>query len=328
MLDYVACDPNIQVVNLFHLVDESALEGWQSGLYFVGYQAKQSASTVSQWISQTGGNCAGAQKSWTPTGGTTGGASDGPSGGSNAAAIDPAFQAKLDALLKKGVFEGMSSGMAGSFDGIAVREKLQQLLTQLFSPADPTGVQAAFGEPDSSDWSAAYIKAASSLVQSTVQANFLAAGQAMSDSLTKLLGTIGVQSNVSATLVQCTTTNCIASTLAKQAQAFTCFVPGLCARTTSSAFARPAGKLVAKGTVTVKQGKTAKVKLRSVKGAKRAYGSYVLVLRVAPKAGAKPAAVAVKFAIKHAKATKAKAKPAKAAKGKAKATPKAKAKKH
>jgi hypothetical protein len=71
MLDYVACDPNIQAVNIFHLVDESDLGGWQSGLYYVGYQAKESASTVSQWISQTGGSCSGAQKAWTPTGDTT-----------------------------------------------------------------------------------------------------------------------------------------------------------------------------------------------------------------------------------------------------------------
>jgi hypothetical protein len=71
MLNYVACDPNIQAVNIFHLVDESDLGGWQSGLYYVGYQAKQSASAVSQWISQTGGSCSGAQKSWTPTGDTT-----------------------------------------------------------------------------------------------------------------------------------------------------------------------------------------------------------------------------------------------------------------
>jgi hypothetical protein len=32
MLNYVACDPSIKVVNLFHLVDESDLGGWQSGL--------------------------------------------------------------------------------------------------------------------------------------------------------------------------------------------------------------------------------------------------------------------------------------------------------
>ena len=34
MLDLVACDPNVAVVNIFHLVDETNLSGWQSGLYF------------------------------------------------------------------------------------------------------------------------------------------------------------------------------------------------------------------------------------------------------------------------------------------------------
>ena len=82
MLNYVACDPNVKAVNIFHLVDESDLgTGWQSGLYYVGYQAKQSASAISQWLSQTSGNCTGAQKSWTPTGvttPTTGGTPAGP----------------------------------------------------------------------------------------------------------------------------------------------------------------------------------------------------------------------------------------------------------
>jgi hypothetical protein len=68
MLNYVACDPNVKVVNLFHLVDETALEGWQSGLYFAGYVPKASAAAVAGWIGQTSGNCTGAAKSWTPTG--------------------------------------------------------------------------------------------------------------------------------------------------------------------------------------------------------------------------------------------------------------------
>jgi hypothetical protein len=86
MLNYVACDPNIKVVNLFHLVDESALEGWQSGLYYVGYAAKPSATAVSAWIKQTSGNCTGASKPFTPsgvavpTGGTTGGTTGGGTG--------------------------------------------------------------------------------------------------------------------------------------------------------------------------------------------------------------------------------------------------------
>jgi hypothetical protein len=68
MLDHVACDPNIRVVNIFHLVDEIDLATWQSGLYFVDYEPKQSANAVRQWIARTGGACSGATSSWTPKG--------------------------------------------------------------------------------------------------------------------------------------------------------------------------------------------------------------------------------------------------------------------
>ena len=34
MLKLLACDPNVRVLNIFHLVDEPGLAGWQSGLYW------------------------------------------------------------------------------------------------------------------------------------------------------------------------------------------------------------------------------------------------------------------------------------------------------
>jgi hypothetical protein len=70
MLNYVACDPNVQVVNIFHLVDEQDLAGWQSGLYYYSAtspQPKQSALSVQQFIAG-GARCAGAMQSWTPAG--------------------------------------------------------------------------------------------------------------------------------------------------------------------------------------------------------------------------------------------------------------------
>lgn len=67
MLNLVACDPNIEVVNLFHLVDESDLGGWQSGLFYVGYQPKASAAAVQQWIA-AGARCSGQSTPWTPSG--------------------------------------------------------------------------------------------------------------------------------------------------------------------------------------------------------------------------------------------------------------------
>jgi hypothetical protein len=65
MLDLVACDPNVTVVNIFHLVDEANLAGWQSGLYFADGAPKQSAQVVRDWIARNGGRCPGKASSWT-----------------------------------------------------------------------------------------------------------------------------------------------------------------------------------------------------------------------------------------------------------------------
>ena len=69
MLQLLACDPNVRVINLFHLVDEPNLAGWQSGLYWVGSAgpvAKQSAGVVAGWLQQTGGRCQGKMVPWKP----------------------------------------------------------------------------------------------------------------------------------------------------------------------------------------------------------------------------------------------------------------------
>ena len=66
MLNLVSCDPNVQFVNIFHLIDESDLDGWQSGLYFASETPKQSAAAVSGWIASTGGACQGTPAAWKP----------------------------------------------------------------------------------------------------------------------------------------------------------------------------------------------------------------------------------------------------------------------
>jgi hypothetical protein len=66
MLDLLACDPNVAFVNIFHLIDEAALEGWQSGLYYADQTAKRSAQTVQALAPQTGGACTGTVHPWTP----------------------------------------------------------------------------------------------------------------------------------------------------------------------------------------------------------------------------------------------------------------------
>src|SRR5437763_16510043 len=68
MLDLVACDPNVRLVNIYHLLDEAGLAGWQSGLYYVDRSAKASAAVVHDWIANTRGLCQGSVRPWTPPG--------------------------------------------------------------------------------------------------------------------------------------------------------------------------------------------------------------------------------------------------------------------
>jgi hypothetical protein len=67
MLDLLACDPNVEFVNIFHLIDDPDLAAWQSGLYFVDRTAKKSARTVRDWIGRTGGACQGTLQPWRPS---------------------------------------------------------------------------------------------------------------------------------------------------------------------------------------------------------------------------------------------------------------------
>jgi hypothetical protein len=68
MLNLLACDPNVRVINIFHLVDDPSLPGWQSGLYEFGTPPlpKFSAATVKNWIASTGGACSGRLVAWRP----------------------------------------------------------------------------------------------------------------------------------------------------------------------------------------------------------------------------------------------------------------------
>ncbi len=73
VLAKLACDPNVRLINIFHLVDEPDLEGWQSGLYEVGTTApvpKLAAASVQQWIA-SGAACQGAPTPWEPPSGVS-----------------------------------------------------------------------------------------------------------------------------------------------------------------------------------------------------------------------------------------------------------------
>ena len=68
MLNLLACDPNVRVVDIYHLIDEASLAGWQSGLYYFDRSPKASAAAVHDWIATTAGVCQGAPQPWTPAG--------------------------------------------------------------------------------------------------------------------------------------------------------------------------------------------------------------------------------------------------------------------
>jgi hypothetical protein len=57
LVDFALCDADISKVNIFKLVDETALEGWQSGLFYQGYVAKLSAAAFEAELAMTAGRC-------------------------------------------------------------------------------------------------------------------------------------------------------------------------------------------------------------------------------------------------------------------------------
>jgi hypothetical protein len=67
----VACDPNVALLNLFHLVDERLLPGWQSGLELVDGTPRTSYSIVKAAIAANS-DCHGLLHLWQHTTGVIG----------------------------------------------------------------------------------------------------------------------------------------------------------------------------------------------------------------------------------------------------------------
>ena len=57
LVDFALCDADVTKVNIFKLVDETSLQGWQSGLFFAGYVPKLSAAAFTDELALTGGLC-------------------------------------------------------------------------------------------------------------------------------------------------------------------------------------------------------------------------------------------------------------------------------
>jgi hypothetical protein len=67
LVDATECDADITNVNIFKLIDESSLKGWQSGLYYVDGTAKASAAAVRNEIAKDGNACpTGTATYWAP----------------------------------------------------------------------------------------------------------------------------------------------------------------------------------------------------------------------------------------------------------------------
>jgi hypothetical protein len=64
LIRFVSCDPSVTALNFFHLVDEIALAGFQSGLVRADGSHRASYDTVKAAIAQTDGRCLGREATW------------------------------------------------------------------------------------------------------------------------------------------------------------------------------------------------------------------------------------------------------------------------
>jgi hypothetical protein len=64
LIRLLACDPGVASLNFFHLVDEIALAGFQSGFVRADGSQRASYDSVKAAIAQTGGKCLGRQAAW------------------------------------------------------------------------------------------------------------------------------------------------------------------------------------------------------------------------------------------------------------------------
>jgi hypothetical protein len=64
LVRFVECDPSVTALDLFHLVDESDLDRFQSGLVRADGTHRASYDAVKSAIAETGGLCTGVQAWW------------------------------------------------------------------------------------------------------------------------------------------------------------------------------------------------------------------------------------------------------------------------
>ena len=64
LVDYALCDADVTKVNIFKLVDETSLLGWQSGLFYAGFVPKLSAAAFPAELARTDGMCPTGEATW------------------------------------------------------------------------------------------------------------------------------------------------------------------------------------------------------------------------------------------------------------------------
>jgi hypothetical protein len=74
LVRFVECDPSVTALDLFHLVDESDLDRFQSGLVRADGTHRPSYDAVKSAIADTGGLCSGVEASWRHATGVAGAA--------------------------------------------------------------------------------------------------------------------------------------------------------------------------------------------------------------------------------------------------------------
>jgi hypothetical protein len=66
-IEVAACDPSVRLLSFFHLSDEPNLGRWQSGLLRADGSRRPAYDTIKQTLSETKGDCQGAQTTWRHT---------------------------------------------------------------------------------------------------------------------------------------------------------------------------------------------------------------------------------------------------------------------
>jgi hypothetical protein len=140
LISMVSCDPNIALLNLFHLVDERLLAGWQSGLELVDGTPRASYATVKAAVAANR-SCQGLLRLWQHTTSVVGARADfGGLKRSFALSVGEGFTYKVS-LLRRG--RAVSSATGTNPDGSIVfklpplKAGTYQVLVRLSAATNP-----------------------------------------------------------------------------------------------------------------------------------------------------------------------------------------------